>query len=198
MRLVDVGGRLVEVHVRESARARQVRAVWRQGAPVELVVPAGTSERAVDRALRRHAPWIGEQVATELPPVLGLENVRLTEKAGRRLARSLVTETARREAPRIGVEYARIAIRDTRSRWGSCSSTGTLSFTWRLALAPRDILDYVVVHELCHLLHHDHSQQFRSLLAHTRPTYLADEQWLNDHGWELLAYRPARDPLGDV
>src|SRR5918994_6328752 len=103
MRLVDVGGRLVEVHVRESTRAGRVRAVGRQGAPVELVVPAGTSERAVDRALRRHAPWIGEQVATELPPVLGLDHGRVTEKQGRRLARALVTETARREASRVGV-----------------------------------------------------------------------------------------------
>jgi hypothetical protein len=199
VRIVDVGGRLVEVQVRESQRARQVRAVWRQGAPVELVVPVGTSERAVDRALRRHAPWIGAQVASELPPVLGLDAVRLTEKEGRRLARALVTETARREAPRIGVEYARIAIRDTRSRWGSCSSTGTLSFTWRLALAPREILDYVVVHELCHLRHHDHSRSFWALLARARPTYRREERWLADHGWELLAYRPARErALGDV
>ena len=192
MRLVDVGGRLVEVHVRESTRARGVRAVWRQGAPVELVVPVGTSERAINRALRTHAPWIGEQVATEVPPVLGLEHVRLTEREGRRRARRLITETAVRESPRVGVEYARIAIRDTRSRWGSCSSTGTLSFTWRLALAPREVLDYVVVHELCHLRHHDHSRRFWALLESVRPWYEEEERWLNDHGWELLAYRPAR------
>jgi predicted metal-dependent hydrolase len=192
VRLVDVGGRLVEVHVRESPRARYVRAVWRQGAPPELVVPIGTGERAIDRALRRHAPWIGEQVATEHPPVLGLDRLGLNEKAGRRLARALITETARREAPRIDVSFARITIRDTRSRWGSCSSTGTLSFTWRLALAPREILDYVVVHELCHLRYHDHSRRFWSLLSRVRPTYRAEERWLTDHGWELLAYRPAR------
>jgi predicted metal-dependent hydrolase len=192
VRLVDVGGRLVEVHVRESPRARHVRAVWRQGAPPELVVPLGTAERAVDRALRRHARWIGEQVATEQPAVLGLDRVRLTEKDGRRLARALISETARREAPRIDVSFARITIRDTRSRWGSCSSAGTLSFTWRLALAPRDVLDYVVVHELCHLRYHDHSRRFWSLLARVRPTFRAEERWLTDHGWELLAYRPAR------
>jgi predicted metal-dependent hydrolase len=192
MRLVDVGGRLVEVQVRESPRARYVRAVWRQGAPPELVVPVGTSERAVDRALRRHAPWIGEQVATEHPAVLGLDRVTLTEQQGRRLARARIAETAQREAPRIDVAYTRITIRDTRSRWGSCSSAGTLSFTWRLALAPRDVLDYVVVHELCHLRYHDHSNCFWSLLARVRPTYRSEERWLDRHGWELLAYRPAR------
>lgn len=192
MRLVDVGGRLVEVHVRESARARHVRAVWRPGVPPELVVPAGTSGRAIDRALRSHAPWIGEQVASERPPSLGLESLALTEAQGRRVARSLAVETAQREAPRIGVEYKRIAIRDTRSRWGSCSTTGTLSFTWRLALAPREVLDYVVVHELCHLRHHDHSSRFWALLERVRPTHAAESRWLDDHGWELLAYRPAR------
>jgi predicted metal-dependent hydrolase len=190
MRLVDVGGRLVEVHVRESARARRVRAVYRPGQPVELVVPVGTSEGRVDTALRTHAPWFGRQLAAEHSPVLELPE--LSEREGRRIACALTRETAEREAARIGVEYARIAIRDTRSRWGSCSQSGTLSFTWRLALAPRAILDYVVVHELCHLRHHDHSKRFWSLLACVRPTYRDEEEWLDAHGWELLAYRPAK------
>jgi predicted metal-dependent hydrolase len=191
MRLVDIGGRLVEVQVRESARARRVRAVYRPGEPAELVVPVGTSEGRIDRALRAHAPWFAKQLAAEHPPVLEL--APMTEREGRALARSLVRETAEREAARIDVRYTRIAIRDTRSRWGSCSATGALSFTWRLALAPRAILDYVVVHELCHLRHHNHSRRFWSLLERMRPAYREEERWLDAHGWELLAYRPARD-----
>ena len=189
MRLVDVGGRLVEVHVRESPRARRVRATWKPGVPPELVVPTGTSERAVDRALRSHAQWIGRQLDAEPAPILDLASLTLTEKQGRRLARYAITETARLEAARIGVSFRRISIRDTRSRWGSCSTTGTLSFSWRLALAPRSVLDYVVVHELCHLRHHDHSRRFWALVEDVRPTYRDDRRWLDDHGWELLAYR---------
>jgi predicted metal-dependent hydrolase len=196
MRLVDVGGRLVEVQVRESERARHVRAVYRPGQPAELVVPVGLGERAVERALRAHAPWLGKQFAREQPKQLQLPP--LTEARGRRLARSLVTETAQREAPRIPVEYRRVVIRDTSTRWGSCSTQGTLSFSWRLALAPREILDYVVVHELCHLRHHDHSRRFWSLVGEVRPGYADQEAWLDAHGWELLAYRPTRDALGDV
>jgi predicted metal-dependent hydrolase len=188
MRLVDIGGTLIEVQVRESARSRCVRAVYRYGDQAELVVPVGTSERAVDRALREHAPWLARQVERAPRPVLTLPQV--TERDGRRLARTLVTETAREEAPRIGVAYRRIAIRDTRSRWGSCSSKGSLSFSWRLALAPRRILDYVVVHELCHLVHHDHSRHFWSVLGRVRATYPEERDWLSNHGWELLAYRP--------
>ena len=196
MRLVQVGDRLVEVQVRESPRSRLLRAVYRQGEPLELVVPVGTSERAIDRALRMHAPWLERQLATEQPPTLRPPS--LTEAQGRRLAREQIVETADRESPRIGVRYSRIAIRDTRSRWGSCSSKGSLSFTWRLALAPRRILDYVVVHELCHLVHMDHSRRFWSLVERVRPDFRVERDWLNDHGWELLAYRPPRDALGDV
>lgn len=190
MRLVDVGGRLVEVHVRESPRAQRVRAVWKPGEPVELIVPVGTHERAVDRALRYHAPWIGRQIQAEAPRVLNLDSLSLTERQGRRLARNAIGETATRESSRLGVTYRRITIRDTRSRWGSCSTTGTLSFSWRLALAPREILDYVVVHELCHLRHHDHSKRFWSLVGEVWPQYREHKAWLDDHGWELLAYRP--------
>jgi predicted metal-dependent hydrolase len=190
MRLVDVGGRLVEVHVRESPRAQRVRAVWKPGEPVELVVPVGTNDRVVDRALRYHAPWIGKQLETELSRVLDLDEVAISERDGRRLARNAISETARREAARLGVSYTRITIRDTRSRWGSCSTTGTLSFSWRLALAPREILDYVVVHELCHLRHHDHSQRFWNLVRQVWPQYREHKAWLDAHGWELLAYRP--------
>ena len=196
MRLVHVGERLVEVQVRESPRSRLVRAVYRQGEPPELVVPVGTSQRAIDRALRMHAPWLERQLATETLPTLDLPP--LTEKEGRKLARQRITETAALESQRIDVRYTRIAIRDTRSRWGSCSSRGAMSFTWRLALAPRQILDYVVVHELCHLVHMDHSKRFWSLVERVRPDFRAERDWLNDHGWELLAYRPRRDEMGDV
>ena len=189
MRIVDVGGRLVEVQVRESPRSRLIRAVYRPGQPAELVVPRGTSDRAVDRALRTHAPWIAQRLADEKPRTLELPE--LTERAGRRLARQLIAETASHEAQRIGVAYHRIAIRDTRSRWGSCSSRGTLSFSWRLVLAPRDVLDYVVVHELCHLRIADHSRRFWTLVEGRRPHWRDQRDWLREHGPELLAFSPS-------
>jgi predicted metal-dependent hydrolase len=196
VRIVDVGGRLVEVQVRESPRARLLRTVWRPGEPAELVVPVGTSERAIDAALRTHAPWLSKQLDAECVRVL--DPLALPEQEGRRLARELVRETVATEAPRIGVRCTRISIRDTSSRWGSCSSQGSLSFSWRLALAPRRILDYVVVHELCHLVHLDHSPRFWSLVEQVRPDFREQRDWLSNHGWELLAYRPPRDALGDV
>jgi hypothetical protein len=97
---------------------------------------------------------------------------------------------AQSEAMALGVRYRRITLRDQRSRWGSCSSTGTLSFNWRLVLAPHDVLDYVVVHEVCHLAELHHGPEFWALVAKRRPTYEDSKRWLDQHGWELLAYRP--------
>lgn len=88
-------------------------------------------------------------------------------------------------APRIGGEYGRVAIRDQRSRWGSCSSKRNLNFNWKLIMAPPQALDYVVIHELCHLHEFNHSQRFWRLVAGQMPEYEAWKKWLKTHGSEL-------------
>lgn len=85
-----------------------------------------------------------------------------------------------------GGTYTRITIRDQKTRWGSCSAKGTLSFNWRLMLAPPAILDYVVVHELCHLTHMNHSKAFWDAVAAVCPDYLSARKWLREHGHELI------------
>ncbi|MDE6882701.1 MAG: M48 family metallopeptidase [Lachnospiraceae bacterium] len=85
-----------------------------------------------------------------------------------------------------GGTYKRITIRDQKTRWGSCSAKGTLSFNWRLMLAPPAILDYVVVHELCHLTHMNHSAAFWQAVESVYPDYRSARQWLKEHGQELI------------
>ena len=190
MRIVEIGGALVEVHVRRSERARTTRATFLPGRPPEIVVPAATSERGIDRAIGRHRAWLARQLARA--PERTLSFPLLSEREGRRRTRAAVSALARAEADRLGVSYGRVVVRDQRTRWGSCSSRGTLSFNWRLALAPPDVLDYVVVHELCHLREPNHSPRFWRLVEDARPEYARHERWLKDHGWELLAYVPSR------
>ncbi len=84
-----------------------------------------------------------------------------------------------------GGNYTKITIRDQKTRWGSCSSSGTLSFNYRLMYAPPRVLDYVVVHELCHLTHMNHSKDFWNMVASIMPDYKSYRQWLKDHGREL-------------
>ena len=110
------------------------------------------------------------------------------ERWYRREARDRLEEAVTREARRLGVGFARISVRDQRSRWGSCSARGTLSFNWRLVLAPPDVLEYVVVHELLHVREPNHSRAFWALLDRHRPGWKDQVAWLREHGHELLDY----------
>jgi predicted metal-dependent hydrolase len=190
MRLVEVGGRLVELHIRRSARVRWHRISYRPGEPPELAVRTRASEAEILAAIEYHAPWLERQLANAPEPRLGLDRLTLTKAQGRREARARIALVAQSEASALDVRYGRITLRDQRSRWGSCSSKGTLSFNWRLVLAPHDVLDYVVVHEVCHLVELHHGSAFWALVAKRRPAYEESKAWLDEHGWEILAYRP--------
>ncbi|MDQ3720424.1 MAG: M48 family metallopeptidase [Actinomycetota bacterium] len=103
----------------------------------------------------------------------------------RRRARAEVKSRLDAATLRAGERYTGLQIRGQRTRWASCSSSGAMSFNWRLLLAPREILDYVVEHEVAHLSVPDHSERFWSLLAARRPDYRLHERWLRDHGHTL-------------
>ena len=148
-------------------------------------------EPDVDRIIAVHRDWITRERAKQQPR-LRLDSELVSESEARRAARELVTMLCEEEAEALGVRWSRIEIRDQRSRWGSCSTRGTLSFNWRLVLAPFEVLDYVVVHELCHLREPNHSPRFWALVAGRRPDWSASRDWLREHGEELLAFRPAR------
>ena len=148
------------------------------------------SRGEIERVLADRRPWIERQRRRQVP-CLGLEALAIGEADGRIRARRIVSGVAEEEAGRIGVEYRRIRIGAQRTLWGSCSPRGTLSFNWRLALAPADVVDYVVVHELCHLRVPNHSRQFWALLEQHRPRWRDRRAWLREHGPELLAFRPS-------
>ena len=101
-------------------------------------------------------------------------------------ARSYIPQRVAYYHAKTGGTYHHITIRDQKTRWGSCSSKGTLSFNWRLMLAPPSILDYVVVHELCHLTHMDHSSAFWHAVEEICPDYRNARKWLKEHGNELV------------
>jgi len=190
MRLLDVGGRPVELHIRRSTRVHGHRIVVRYGFPPELVVRPRATEAEIDAAIALNLEWLEKQLAKAAEPSLGLEHLRLTEEQGRREAHARISLIVQSEATALGVKVERITMRNQRSRWGSCSSKGWLSFNWRLVLAPHDVLDYVVVHEVCHLVEHHHGPEFWALVEKRRPDYRESKAWLDEHGWEILAYQP--------
>lgn len=112
------------------------------------------------------------------------------ERWYRRAALAELEPRARALATELGREATRVTVRDPRSRWGSCTASGRLSFSWRLMLAPEHVLDHVVAHEACHLVHPDHSAAFWGLLGEVRPGHEASRGWLREHG-ERLRLGPA-------
>lgn len=91
-------------------------------------------------------------------------------------------------APLIGVTYHDIRIKNQKSRWGSCSGQGNLNFNWKLIMAPEEVLDYLVVHELCHRKHMNHSKEFWALVASILPDYKKQERWLRDNENKVLIW----------
>ncbi|MEA5421955.1 M48 family metallopeptidase [Synechococcus sp. CCY9202] len=95
-------------------------------------------------------------------------------------------EKASRYAQQIGVSPAGISVRHFRSRWGSCYKNGQVVFNWNIIKAPHVITDYVVIHELCHLVHSNHSAEFWGLVGHHDPSYTEHKHWLRQKGISLL------------
>ena len=103
-------------------------------------------------------------------------------------ARAELTRRARDFAARLGHKVTRLAVRDPASRWGSCSAVGSLSFSWRLILAPEAVLDYVVAHEVAHLAEMNHGRHFWQLVESLAPGSAASRAWLRRHRSRLMSY----------
>jgi predicted metal-dependent hydrolase len=108
------------------------------------------------------------------------------ERWYRRAARTEIAPRLDAAVARAGTSYTKLTIRGQRTRWGSCSQTGAMSFNWRLLLAPEEVLDYVVEHEVCHLEVMDHSARFWQLLEARVPDWRDHAAWLRRYGSTLV------------
>ena len=105
-----------------------------------------------------------------------------------KLAKEKLSELAHEKATEINKKIGKISVRDTKSRWGSCSADGNLSFSWRLLLAPPEALDYVVAHEVAHLKHLDHSRAFWNVCEKLSEDYEDGKYWMRTNGHELMRF----------
>lgn len=171
------------------------------------MLPARAPEAEAARLVSQHAAWIARHTARVearrralavrpslafgRPLVIGGETqvVRATsaaevaalERRLRRLARSAIKSRLAERSAEMGIPFARVAIRDQRSRWGSASRAGTLSFSWRLILCPPSVLDYVVVHELAHLRVAGHGRRFWALVERHYGSTAEARKWLREN-----------------
>ena len=105
------------------------------------------------------------------------------------IAKNYFTETCTQYSEKLGVSFSKISIRDTKSRWGSCSSEGKLMFSWRLIMAPRDVSSYVAAHEVAHLVHMNHGHNFWKVVKLLSPDYLSRRNWLKENGKKLYKFK---------
>lgn len=159
----------------------------------EIIVraPLRTSLKTIEQFVRDHETWIEKHLAKARDYISAAEETpKLTEAEIRELAEKavkVIPERVRYYAPLIGVTYGRITIRNQRTRWGSCSSKGNLNFNCLLMLSPPEVIDSVVVHELCHRKEMNHSEKFYQEVLRVYPEYHKWNGWLKKHGKELMA-----------
>ena len=120
---------------------------------------------------------------TVAKPGLAIENFL------KKLAKEEITSVANYYCGKLGVSYASIKLRDTRSRWGSCSSNSNLMFSWRIIMAPRNIIRYLVAHEVTHLKHFNHSREFWFDVHSMFGSYENERNWLRTEGTDLQFYK---------
>ncbi len=103
-------------------------------------------------------------------------------------AKEIMAPIAQEKALKIDKLISNLQVRDTKSRWGSCSHDGKMSLSWRLILAPHEAMDYVIAHEVAHLRHLDHSKKFWALCEELSDDYEEGRYWMRNHGQELMSY----------
>ena len=170
IRAIQLNGQEINYQLRASRRARSLR--LEIGASGLIVTkPWFVSAIFMEQFIKRQADWIFKNLAkqenTEVFPKIDKPDLIVLKK---RAAKLLITRLEFFNAE-YGFKYKSISVRDQKTRWGSCSRQGALNFNYRLALLPERLLDYVAVHELCHLQEMNHSKNFWSLVAKTIPDH---------------------------
>lgn len=161
--------------LRRYRLSKTLRLTVKPDGSVRVSAPPRASLRAIDAFVAAHAAWIlAAQARFAANPVAGrtlgtAEDYKKYKKA----ALALASERLAHFLPVYGVTVGKISIRNQRTRWGSCNRQGNVSFNYRIALLPAELQDYLVVHELCHILAFNHSPKFWQLVARSIPNYRA-------------------------
>lgn len=152
-----------------------------------LRVPRRATDGEIRAFVQRHRRWIETHLAKQQPLATEAKLTEAERQALKAKAADIFGARTAYYAARIGVSYGRVTIRFQRTRWGSCNARGDLSFNALLVLAPPEVLDSVVVHELCHRRQMNHSKAFYDEVLRAMPDYWQHRRWLKENGPALLA-----------
>jgi predicted metal-dependent hydrolase len=161
----------------------------------ETVPVHGVPHRITHRPQARGTAWVERDESGNAFLCVAGERAHIARRVTdflKREAKQALTSASRAYAAQIGVSIGRIGLRDSATRWGSCSERGSLSYSWRLILAPPYVLDYLAAHEIAHRIELNHSDRFWTLLDRMTPERLRAEAWLGAHGNSLHRYGKLR------
>lgn len=161
----------ISIQFRKSTRARRLRIAVKPTGEVVVTIPRRVSERLAQRFVREHATWIQQAVKKVSARRVDLPwtGTRTEYVAHKERARDLITQKLQHFNEHYGFSYRSISVRNQRTRWGSCSRRGRLNFNYRIAFLPDELVNYIIVHELCHLKEMNHSRQFWTLMQRALP-----------------------------
>ncbi len=170
-----------EYELRESSRAKYVRIQVDANGEVVVTKPKRASMRSVEQFVQARAAWIEEAKRKASKrrgglPLIPLPRPRKGSRAyteARRQAREVVLSRLEFFNKEFTTIYGSVSIRDQKTRWGSCSHRNNLSFNYRIAFLPNELADYIIVHELCHTIEHNHSPRFWAQVARALPNHEA-------------------------
>lgn len=168
---------------------------------VKVRVPRRASKAQIEGLLKEKQDWIlrtldkiDKRNAIEKSEENQIEKLEPEEvKRLKKEARERLTELTEYWAGRMGISYGRISIRGQKTRWGSCSSKGNLNYNYLLLLCPDEVAEYVVIHELCHRIHMNHSKRFWEKIEEFCPNYRQARKWLKQNGNSLIVRLPQKE-----
>ncbi len=169
---IILGGHKIAYTLRKNRQSKHLRLSVSADASVRVSVPIRVSEKMAETFLRAKADWVMDRLAdfakktSALPPATRADYLKYKE-----LAREIAAKKLQHFNAEYGYTWQKISVRNTKTRWGSCSAAGNLSFSYRIIYLPAHLCDYIVVHELCHLGQFNHSAKFWNLVARAVPDY---------------------------
>jgi len=189
----------IQYTVKPSKRSRKVH-IAVSGGRVIVTAPLRVSKEYLDRMVADHEAWINKVIRRYKKLTAGVKLSRdiFDKKEFIGTVKAMVEDRYRSIAATHGVRLGHVAVKKMRSRWGSCSGRGNISINLLLGHLPIELLEYVVIHELCHLVHHNHSKKFWSLVAVNEPAFKARKEELRRYSYFLAGADMPRDADADV
>lgn len=170
---IRLAHRTIEYTLATSGRAKRLRLAVYQGGQFKVTAPKFLSLRAIEQFIIHKSHWVLKQIdnLAQLPPPVKIQSSRVDFIKYRVVAKKIARDKMRHFNTFYGFRWKKISIKNQKTRWGSCSKQGNINFNYKIALLPEHLVNYIIVHELCHLAQLNHSKQFWQLVAITIPDH---------------------------